>query len=352
MPPSPLQPPPPPAASGVAPLVPAGGVELSIIVPLYNEEDNVRPMYEAVRAAVLPLGLAAELIFVDDGSRDGTFARALELPRHDGLHLRLVRLRKNAGQTAAMVAGIDHARGQVLITMDGDLQNDPADIPLFLDKIAQGYDLVVGWRHKRQDHFSRVLPSKVANWLIAKVTGVAIKDNGCSLKAYRADLIKRIPLYSEMHRFIPAMASLAAPRLAQIKVRHHPRKFGSSKYGFSRIYKVALDLVSIRTILSFSRNPMAWLGSLAGLAGLASLLALAVSLGYGNAGTGNASIVFAGLCVLLGAFAIFMTFLGILNHLIYAAKASRLRAFLAMAARSITETPIIEPEMPASGNRP
>ena len=122
------------------------------------------------------------------------------------------------GQTAAMVAGIDHARGRVLITMDGDLQNDPADIPLFLDKIAEGYDLVVGWRHKRQDHFSRVLPSKVANWLIAKVTGVPIKDNGCSLKAYRADLIKRIPLYSEMHRFIPAMASLAAPRLAQIKV--------------------------------------------------------------------------------------------------------------------------------------
>jgi glycosyltransferase involved in cell wall biosynthesis len=319
--------------------IPASGVELSIIVPLYNEEDNVHPMYEAVRAAVLPLGRTAELIFVDDGSRDGTFAKALELPRHDGLHLRLVRLRKNAGQTAAMVAGIDHARGRVLITMDGDLQNDPADIPLFLDKIAEGYDLVVGWRHKRQDHFSRVLPSKVANWLIAKVTGVPIKDNGCSLKAYRADLIKRIPLYSEMHRFIPAMASLAAPRLAQIKVRHHPRKFGQSKYGFSRIYKVALDLVSIRTILSFSRNPMAWLGSLAGLSAVASLLAMAVSLVYGTASTGRASIVFAGLCVLLGAFAIFMTFLGILNHLIYAAKAGRLRAFLAMAAKPITERP-------------
>ena len=130
-----------------------------------------------------------------------------------------------------MTAGIDHARGNVLITMDGDLQNDPADIPLFLDKIAEGYDLVVGWRHQRQDHFSRVLPSKVANWLIARVTGVPIKDNGCSLKAYRAELIKRIPLYSEMHRFIPAMASLAAPRLAQIKVRHHPRQFGKSKYG-------------------------------------------------------------------------------------------------------------------------
>jgi glycosyltransferase involved in cell wall biosynthesis len=320
--------------------MPQAGVELSVIIPLYNEEDNVRPMYEAVRAAVQPLGRRAELIFVDDGSRDGTFARALELPRHqDGLHLRLVKLRRNAGQTAAMVAGIDHARGNVLITMDGDLQNDPADIPLFLDKIAEGHDLVVGWRHQRQDHFSRVLPSKVANWLIARVTGVAIRDNGCSLKAYRADLIKRIPLYSEMHRFIPAMASLAAPRLAQIKVRHHPRRFGRSKYGFSRIYKVALDLASIRTILSFSRNPMAWLGSLAGLSAMASLLALLVSLVYGHASTGRASIVFAGLCVLLGALAIFMTFLGILSHLIYATRAGRMRAFLAMAARPVAERP-------------
>ena len=319
---------------------PSHPVELSIIVPLYNEEDNVRLLYERVRDAVLPLGLAAELIMVDDGSRDATFARALELPRQAGpLHLRLVKLRRNAGQTTAMVAGIDHARGRVLITMDGDLQNDPADIPLFLDKIAEGYDLVVGWRHKRQDHFSRVLPSKIANWLIARVTGVPIRDNGCSLKAYRADLIKRIPLYSEMHRFIPAMASLAAPRLAQIKVRHHPRQFGTSKYGFSRIYKVVLDLVSIRTILSFSRNPIAWLGSLAGLAALASLAALAVSFVYGTASSGRSSVVFAGLCVLLGAFAIFMTFLGILNHLIYAARAGRLRAFLAMAAKPVEDRP-------------
>jgi glycosyltransferase involved in cell wall biosynthesis len=313
-------------------------VELSIIVPLYNEEDNVRPMYEAIRAAVLPLGRTAELIFVDDGSRDATFARAMELPRHDGLHLRLIRLRRNAGQTAAMVAGIDHARGEVLITMDGDLQNDPGDIPLFLEQIAQGHDLVVGWRHNRQDHFSRVLPSIVANWLIAKATGVPIKDNGCSLKAYRADLIKRIPLYSEMHRFIPAMASLAAPRLAQIKVRHHPRRFGRSKYGFSRIYKVILDLISIRTILSFSRNPLAWLGSLAAVSGLASLLALILSLAYGTASTGRASIVFTGLCVLLGALAIFMVFLGMLNHLIYVTAADRQRGFVAMAAKPV-DTP-------------
>ena len=213
-------------------------------------------------------GLRTEIVFVDDGSKDRTFERCLELPRTNP-DLRLVKFRRNAGQTAAMAAGIDHARGDVLITMDGDLQNDPGDIPLFLEKIAEGYDLVVGWRHDRQDHWSRVLPSKVANWLIGKVTGVPIKDNGCSLKAYRADLIKNIPLYNEMHRFIPAMASLAAPRIAQIKVRHHARRFGQSKYGFSRIYKVFVDLVTIRSILSFSRRPATWLGIVSGFGALA-----------------------------------------------------------------------------------
>ncbi|HFA60071.1 MAG TPA: glycosyltransferase, partial [Rhodospirillales bacterium] len=193
------------------------GIDLSIIVPLYNEEDNVELLYRAIREAVLPLGLATEILFVDDGSRDRTFERAAALPRHDGVHLRIVKFRRNYGQTTAMVAGIDHARGRILVTMDGDLQNDPRDIPRFLEKIAEGYDLVVGWRRDRKDHWSRVLPSKVANWLIGKVTGVPIRDNGCSLKAYRADLIKRIPLYSEMHRFIPAMASLAAPRIAEIE---------------------------------------------------------------------------------------------------------------------------------------
>ena len=248
--------------------------DLSIIVPLYHEEENVHLLHQAICEAVRPLGLRTEIVFVDDGSKDQTFERCLELPRTDP-DLRIVKFRRNAGQTAAMAAGIDHARGEVLITMDGDLQNDPQDIPLFLEKIAEGYDLVVGWRHDRQDHWSRVLPSKVANWLIGKVTGVPIKDNGCSLKAYRADLIKNIPLYNEMHRFIPAMASLAAPRIAQIKVRHHARRFGQSKYGFSRIYKVFVDLVTIRSILSFSRRPATWLGMIAGIGGLGSLLCLA-----------------------------------------------------------------------------
>ena len=163
-----------------------------------------------------------------------------------------------------MAAGIEQARGEVLVTMDGDLQNDPADIALFLDKIDEGYDIVVGWRHNRQDKLvSRKIPSRIANWLIGKVTGVPIQDNGCSLKAYRADLIKNIPLYSEMHRFIPAMASIAGPRIAEIKVRHHARQFGQSKYGLSRVYKVLLDLMVIKTVASFTSRPLLWFSLLA-----------------------------------------------------------------------------------------
>jgi glycosyltransferase involved in cell wall biosynthesis len=310
-------------------------IDLSIIVPLYNEEENVRPLYAAVRDAVLPLGLAAELILVDDGSRDGTFAHCLDLPGEEGLALRLVKLGRNYGQTTAMVAGMDQARGRVLVTMDGDLQNDPLDIPRLLDEIRRGHDLVVGWRHDRKDHVSRVLPSLVANRLIAWVTGVPIRDNGCSLKAYRADFIRRIPLYSEMHRFIPAMASLAAPRLAQIKVRHHPRRFGRSKYGFSRIYKVFMDLLAIRTILSFSRHPLAWLGALAGLAGLVAGAALLAALGFPVAETGRSSVVMSGLAVLAGALMLFLIFLGLLSHLLYGATAGRLRPFRVMAARPV-----------------
>ena len=311
------------------------GIDLSIIVPLYNEEDNVELLYRAIREAVLPLGLATEILFVDDGSRDRTFERAAALPRHDGVHLRIVKFRRNYGQTTAMVAGIDHACGRILVTMDGDLQNDPRDIPLFLEKIAEGYDLVVGWRRDRKDHWSRVLPSKVANWLIGKVTGVPIRDNGCSLKAYRADLIKRIPLYSEMHRFIPAMASLAAPRIAEIEVRHHPRRFGASKYGFSRIYKVFVDLLAIRTILSFARHPFAWLGTVGAIAGAMALLYLLLALLTATDPDRGTTIVWGGLAVLLGSLAIFSLFLGFLTHLVYAGKARYLTAFTHLSARRL-----------------
>ena len=311
-----------------------GQIDLSVIAPLYNEEDNVALLHAAIVAAVRPLNLRSEIILVDDGSRDATVERALELPADDP-PLRLVKLRRNSGQTAAMVAGIDHAQGRILLTMDGDLQNDPGDIPLFLEKIEEGYDLVVGWRHNRQDHWSRVLPSKVANWLIAKVTGVPIKDNGCSLKAYRASVIKRIPLYNEMHRFIPAMASLAAPRIAQIRVRHHPRRFGQSKYGFSRIYKVFMDLLTIRTILSFSRRPSVWLGTVAGVAGVLAALAIGLSLMLMWSDTSDRSVVFSGLGVLFGALSIYAVFLGFLTQLLHRTMATRLRPFVMMAAKPI-----------------
>src|SRR5450631_3068514 len=232
--------------------------KLSVIVPFYNEEDSIQPMYAAIVRAVEPLNIRPEMVFVVDGSRDSTALRGEEIARCDA-RVRIVKFRRNYGQTAAMAAGIEYANGETLVTMDGDLQNDPADIELFLAKMAEGHDLVVGWRHKRQDKLmSRKIPSMIANRLIGKVTGVPITDNGCSLKAFRASLIKGIPLYSEMHRFIPAMASIAGPRIAEIKVRHHARQFGKSKYGLSRVYKVLLDLMVIKTVASFTARPLRW----------------------------------------------------------------------------------------------
>lgn len=246
---------------------------LSVIVPFFNEQDSVAPLYRAIISAVEPLGISFEMVFVDDRSTDATLARAISLARADP-RVRIVKFRRNYGQTAAMAAGLEHASGAILVTMDGDLQNDPADIKVLLAKIDEGFDLVVGWRYERQDKLlSRRVPSRIANWIIGKVTGVPIKDNGCSLKAYRASVIKAIPLYSEMHRFIPAMASMAGPRIAEIRVRHHARKFGVSKYGLSRIYKVALDLVVIKTVTNFSSRPLLWFTLLSLPALLFSLLA-------------------------------------------------------------------------------
>lgn len=235
---------------------------LSVIVPLYNEEESIRPLYAAIVQALGDIGCTFEMVFVDDGSKDNTAEIAREIARIDS-RLRLVKFRRNYGQTPAMAAGIEHARGEILVTMDGDLQNDPADIKLLLAQIEAGFDIVVGWRYQRQDRLiTRKIPSRIANLLIGKVTGVPIRDNGCSLKAFRAELIKSIPLYSEMHRFIPAMASIAGPRVAQIRVRHHARRYGQSKYGLSRIYKVLLDLMVIKTVTSFASRPLRWFAKL------------------------------------------------------------------------------------------
>jgi len=238
-------------------------MELSVVVPLFNEEDSVTPLYRKIASVLDARPGASEIIFVDDGSRDRTFAVAEELASTDK-RLRVIKFRRNYGQTPAMAAGIDNSCGRIVVTMDGDLQNDPEDIPKLVDKVEEGYDIVVGWRFDRKDKLiSRKIPSRIANWLIGKVTGVPIRDNGCSLKAFREDVIKRIPLYSEMHRFIPAMASIAGPRIAEIKVRHHARQFGESKYGLSRIYKVLLDLLTIKMISGFASRPLMWFAKLA-----------------------------------------------------------------------------------------
>ena len=227
---------------------------LSIVVPVYNEEDNVCPLFEKIQTVCEAIGDAYEVLFVDDGSQDKTFAVLAELSEQVP-QLAVIRFEKNAGQTAAMAAGFEFARGQRIISMDGDLQNDPSDIPKLLEKLDEGYDLVCGWRKERQDKFlTRRVPSIVANWIIAKVTGVPIHDNGCSLKAYRASVIKQVSLYGEMHRFIPAMSTVAGARIAEIVVSHHPRRFGKSKYGLGRVWRVMLDIVAFKFIISVFRS--------------------------------------------------------------------------------------------------
>ena len=223
---------------------------LSIVVPVYNEEANVHLLFEKIRTVCETIGGTYEVLFVDDGSHDATFAVLAELSKQHP-ELRVIRFHQNAGQTAAMAAGFEFAQGDRIISMDGDLQNDPADIPKLLQKLDEGYDLVCGWRKERQDKFlTRRVPSIVANWIIGKVTGVPIHDNGCSLKAYRSAVIKQVPLYGEMHRFIPAMSTIVGGRIAEIVVTHHPRRFGKSKYGLGRVWRVMLDILAFKFIIS------------------------------------------------------------------------------------------------------
>jgi glycosyltransferase involved in cell wall biosynthesis len=253
--------------------------DISIVVPVFNEAENIKPLYDAVEKAMSEAGYAWEIVFVDDGSTDGTSSALEELHSK----IRSIRFRRNFGQTAAMTAGFDHARGEIIVAMDGDLQNDPADIPMLVGKLEEGYDIVCGWRKDRKDKLiSRRIPSVVANWLIGRVTGVHIHDNGCSLKAYRASTIKNVVLYGEMHRFVPAMATLTGARIAEIVVSHHPRRFGKSKYGIGRVWRVALDLVTIKMLSGFFSRPGVWFGLLSIpclVLGFATLLA-AISLYY------------------------------------------------------------------------
>jgi len=236
------------------------GPEISVFLPVFNEEPNLRPLHEKLNQALAQLGRTAEIIYVDDGSSDGSLNVLREIAAHDG-RVRVVALRRNYGQTPAMAAGIHAAKGQVLIPMDADLQNDPADIARLLDKLDEGYDVVSGWRKNRQDPlFTRKIPSQMANWIISKIGGVPLHDYGCSLKAYRRESLEDVQLYGEMHRFIPIYASWSGARVAEIPVEHHARTMGKSKYGLSRTFKVVFDLMTIKFMASYQTKPLYMFG--------------------------------------------------------------------------------------------
>jgi glycosyltransferase involved in cell wall biosynthesis len=286
---------------------------LSIVIPIYNEEENIHILHEKLKEVLDPLEKEYEILFVDDGSTDRTLSILEEIQAKDKRVI-VLSLRRNFGQTAAFAAGFDFARGDVIITMDGDLQNDPADIPKLLELIKDN-DLVSGWRKKRKDpFFTRRLPSKAANWLISNVTGVKLHDYGCSLKAYRRDVIKNLKLYGEMHRFIPAVASWYGVRIAEVETVHYPRLRGRSKYGISRTIKVVLDLITVKFLQSFSTKPIQFFGPvgiICGLLGfLISLYLAADKLLFGRDIGGRPLLLLGALLIIVGIQLIGMGLLG------------------------------------------
>lgn len=235
---------------------------LSVIVPIYNEEENIPLLHDRLCQVLAQQDFSYEVIYIDDGSKDNSFTQLCRLLAKDN-HVRVVQFRRNFGQTAAMAAGVAQSQGEVLIFMDGDLQNDPIDIPRLLAKINEGYDVVSGWRKDRQDaQWSRKFPSKIANGLISKVTGVHLHDYGCTLKAYRYEVFRHIRLYGEMHRFIPAYAALAGASITELEVSHHARQFGKSKYGISRVVRVLYDLTTLKFLGQYGTKPLYAFGSL------------------------------------------------------------------------------------------
>jgi len=245
--------------------------EVSVVVPLLNEQDNINPLYEQITQA-LTENYNYEIIFVDDGSSDNSFTILSDLQKADS-KVRVIRFRKNFGQTAALAAGFAHARGKIIVAIDADLQNDPADIPKMIQKLDEGFDVVSGWRKKRHDNaITRLIPSKIANWLIAAITRVKLHDFGCTLKVYRREVLAETKLYGEMHRFIPALASWNGASICEMVVNHRPRTAGTAKYGLSRTLKVVLDLITVKFLGSFSTKPIYIFGGLGLLSGLASVV--------------------------------------------------------------------------------
>ena len=254
-------------------------MKLSVVIPIYNEEENIQLLYDELKGVLQGIDRPYEIVFIDDGSSDRSMELLENIQQQDN-HVVVVSFRRNFGQTAAMAAGFDYATGEMIVTMDGDLQNDPDDIPGLLAKMDEGYDLVSGWRYNRQDAFiNRKLPSMIANKIISKVTGVHLHDYGCTLKIFHKEITKGIQLYGEMHRFIPAIASGMGSRIAEVKVNHRPRRFGTSKYGISRTIRVILDLLTVKFLLSYATRPIQVFGLLGIISGgLGFIIALVLTI--------------------------------------------------------------------------
>lgn len=286
---------------------------ISVVIPLYNEEENVMELHGSLKPVMDAIGQEYEIIFIDDGSTDNTLPLLQKIQATDDT-VTVLSLRRNFGQTAAFAAGFDYSRGDIIVTMDGDLQNDPHDIPKLLE-LMKDHDLVSGWRRRRKDPFlSRRLPSILANSLISKVTGVNLHDYGCSLKAYRRDVIKNLKLYGEMHRFIPAVASWYGVRIAEVETTHHPRLRGTSKYGISRTIKVVLDLITVKFLQSFSTKPLQFFGPIGLFSGmLGFLISLYLSLEkvfFGRSIGGRPLLLLGALLIIVGIQFIGMGLLG------------------------------------------
>jgi glycosyltransferase involved in cell wall biosynthesis len=240
-------------------------MNLSLVIPIFNEEENLPLLFDAIYNTLNALGQSWEVILVDDGSQDNSLSVLREYAQNDSDHVRVISFRRNFGQTAAIAAGLDYAQGETIILLDADMQNDPADIPMLLAKLDEGYDLVSGWRKSRKDNaITRNFPSMIANWIISHVTGVHLHDYGCTLKAYRRDVLEGFRLYGEMHRFIPVFASSVGAKIAEMPVNHQPRKFGKAKYGLERTVKVILDLFTVKFLISYSSKPIYLFGGAGG----------------------------------------------------------------------------------------
>ena len=241
-------------------------MNLSLVIPVYNEQENLPFLFEAIQKTMTEVNQSWEAILVDDGSRDKSLSVLRQYAEKDPKHVRVISFRRNFGQTAAIAAGLDYAQGEIIILLDADMQNDPADIPMMLAKLNEGYDLVSGWRKVRMDNaVTRNFPSMLANWLISRVTGVHLHDYGCTLKVYRRDVLEGFRLYGEMHRFIPVYASSVGANITEVPVRHYPRKFGKTKYGLERTAKVVLDLFTVKFLVAFASKPIYLFGGTGGL---------------------------------------------------------------------------------------